>query len=65
MFTLKQVPFDMIKDGDFALTESVAMMRYLARTREVADHWYPKGMIIFDNFFITFKDDFVSLNIKT
>ena len=47
LFTLKQLICDIIKDGDFALTESVAMMRYLARTREVADHWYPKGTIIF------------------
>eukprot|EP00092_Neocalanus_flemingeri_P034310 GFUD01037313.1.p1 GENE.GFUD01037313.1~~GFUD01037313.1.p1 ORF type:complete len:239 (+),score=80.54 GFUD01037313.1:147-863(+) len=30
-----------IKDGDFALTESVAMFRYLAREKGVADHWYP------------------------
>lgn len=28
-------------DG-FVLTESVAMMRYLSREYEVADHWYPK-----------------------
>jgi len=40
MNPFQKVP--VIKDGDFALTESVAMMRYLARTREVADHWYPK-----------------------
>ena len=30
-----------IQDGDFALTESVAMLRYLAREKNVADHWYP------------------------
>ena len=32
----------MIQDGDFALTESVAIMKYLASTRDIADHWYPK-----------------------
>lgn len=31
-----------IKDGDFCLTESVAMFRYLAREKNIADHWYPK-----------------------
>ena len=30
-----------LRDGDFTLTESVAMFRYLAREKEVADHWYP------------------------
>ena len=30
-----------IQDGDFVLTESVAIMRYLARERAVEDHWYP------------------------
>ena len=30
-----------IMDGDFILTESVAIMRYLAREKEVEDHWYP------------------------
>ncbi len=24
------------------MTESVAMMRYLAREKRIADHWYPK-----------------------
>eukprot|EP00088_Acartia_fossae_P010719 TRINITY_DN1536_c0_g1_i10.p1 TRINITY_DN1536_c0_g1~~TRINITY_DN1536_c0_g1_i10.p1 ORF type:complete len:239 (-),score=55.43 TRINITY_DN1536_c0_g1_i10:4-720(-) len=37
---LQQVP--VLKDGNFALTESVAMLRYLANTRDIADHWYPK-----------------------
>ena len=31
-----------IQDGDFVLTESVAIMRYLAREKEVEDHWYPR-----------------------
>ena len=31
-----------IQDGDFVLTESVAIMRYLAREKGVEDHWYPK-----------------------
>ena len=30
-----------ISDGDFNLTESHAIMTYLATTRQVADHWYP------------------------
>ena len=30
-----------IQDGDFVLTESVAIMRYLAREKGVEDHWYP------------------------
>merc|ERR1719158_1809903 len=39
MNPLQKVP--VIKDGDFVLTESVAMFRYLAREKNVADHWYP------------------------
>ena len=31
-----------IQDGDFVLTESVAILRYLARERGVEDHWYPR-----------------------
>ena len=30
-------------DGDFILTESVAILRYLAREKEVEDHWYPRN----------------------
>jgi len=40
MNPLCKVP--VLKDGDFVLTESVAMLRYLAREKQVADHWYPK-----------------------
>eukprot|EP00455_Lapot_gusevi_P025967 TRINITY_DN2740_c0_g1_i1.p1 TRINITY_DN2740_c0_g1~~TRINITY_DN2740_c0_g1_i1.p1 ORF type:complete len:152 (+),score=40.58 TRINITY_DN2740_c0_g1_i1:31-456(+) len=36
----KQLPA--IKDGDFALFESHAILRYLCATRQVADHWYPR-----------------------
>ena len=39
MNPFQKVP--VLKDGDFALTESVAMFRYLAREKNVADHWYP------------------------
>merc|ERR1712013_920912 len=41
MNPLQKVP--VIKDGDFVLTESVAMFRYLAREKSVADHWYPSN----------------------
>jgi len=40
MNPLGKVP--VLKDGEFVLTESVAMMRYLAREKQVEDHWYPK-----------------------
>ncbi|XP_023331921.1 glutathione S-transferase theta-3 isoform X2 [Eurytemora carolleeae] len=40
MNPLQKIP--VIKDGDFTLTESVAMFRYLAREKDIADHWYPK-----------------------
>ncbi|XP_049830734.1 glutathione S-transferase theta-1-like [Schistocerca gregaria] len=36
---MKKVP--MIIDGDFTLTESVGILRYLSRERNVPDHWYP------------------------
>jgi len=39
MNPFQKVP--VIKDGDFALTESIAMFRYLAREKNIADHWYP------------------------
>lgn len=28
-------------EGDFALGESAAILKYLAATNNVADHWYP------------------------
>lgn len=33
-----------IKDGDFVLSESHAILIYLARSRQVADHWYPADL---------------------
>ncbi|XP_006901484.1 PREDICTED: glutathione S-transferase theta-2-like isoform X3 [Elephantulus edwardii] len=37
---LKMVPA--LKDEDFTLTESVAILLYLARKYKVPDHWYPQ-----------------------
>ncbi|XP_049937277.1 glutathione S-transferase theta-1-like isoform X1 [Schistocerca serialis cubense] len=36
---MKKVP--VIKDGEFTLTESVGILRYLCREKNVPDHWYP------------------------
>lgn len=36
----KKVPA--LKEGDFTLGESHAIMKYLHSTRELPDHWYPK-----------------------
>ncbi|KAL1132834.1 hypothetical protein AAG570_010786 [Ranatra chinensis] len=36
----KKVP--VIDDNGFLLTESVAILRYLCREKDVPDHWYPK-----------------------
>jgi hypothetical protein len=33
-----------IDDGGFTLSESHTIMRYLAATRTVADHWYPEDL---------------------
>jgi glutathione S-transferase len=33
-----------IKDGDFTLSESHAILTYLCTSRGVADHWYPKDV---------------------
>lgn len=36
---MMQVPA--IKDGDFCMSESHAILRYLHSTWKCADHWYP------------------------
>nr|CAD7430861.1 unnamed protein product [Timema monikensis] len=36
----RKVP--VIVDGNFPLTESVAILRYLCREKQVRDHWYPR-----------------------
>uniref|UniRef100_A0A2H8TJ57 glutathione transferase n=2 Tax=Melanaphis sacchari TaxID=742174 RepID=A0A2H8TJ57_9HEMI len=40
---LKKVP--VINDKGFILTESIAILRYICRTHNVADHWYPKDSV--------------------
>ncbi|XP_069817244.1 glutathione S-transferase theta-1-like [Dendropsophus ebraccatus] len=39
---LRKVPA--LRDGDFTLAESTAMLRYLANKYETPDHWYPSDI---------------------
>jgi len=43
MNSLGKVP--VIQDGDFCLSETNTILRYLANSFEVEDHWYPKDSI--------------------
>jgi glutathione S-transferase len=37
---LQKVP--VLVEGDFILRESMVLLRYIANTRNVPDHWYPQ-----------------------
>lgn len=38
------IPVLLSQDGNFTLPESAAILRYLAATQEVPDHWYPRKL---------------------
>ncbi|XP_006903014.1 PREDICTED: glutathione S-transferase theta-1-like [Elephantulus edwardii] len=47
MYSLDQNPLGKVpalRDGDFRLAESVAILLYLSRKFQPAEHWYPPGL---------------------